>query len=236
MESVAHTQLKDRVKRTKQRLYLNNGARADKLLEGAIACFAESSYEDVTIPLVAKRLGVTHSLVYYYFKNKDVFFQSSVLHALDLMMSRYGDVMRRYNGPAELLGAYLDLSVEMSETLRSLTRIMFSNACGAKGHGSEFIDGFVEDFYQFEKDSLAVCIRLGVTEKIFSCDDPDQMSAFISRNIDGIFFGSFIPQGAPIFDAMQYLKKVICNLLKYDGDLNSPLYFENHERVLKSRS
>jgi AcrR family transcriptional regulator len=206
------------------------------LLEGALACFAEASYEDVTVPLVAKRLGVTHSLVYYYFKNKDVFFQASVLHALDLMMTRYGHVMRRYDGPAELLGAYLDLSVEMSETLRSLTRIMFLNACGARGGGSEFIDGFVEDFYQFERDSLAICIRLGVAENVFSCDDPDQMSAFISRNIDGIFFGSFIPQGADIFDAMQYLKRMICTLLRYDGDLNSPLYFDNQAKRLKSRS
>lgn len=230
MQSDIHARLEERVKKAKQRLCLNNSPRADELLEGALACFAEEKFDDVTVPLIAKRLNVAHSLVYYYFKNKDVFFQSSVLHALDQMVSRYGDIMRFNGSGPELLGAYLDLSVDMAGTLRSLTRIMFSNACGAKSAGSAFVDGFIEEYYQFEEGTLAACIRAGVSDGFFTCEDPDAMAAFISRHIDGIFVSSFMPHGEPIADAMQYLKKMTCGLLKYDGDLNSSLYFESLRR------
>lgn len=220
MDSVALSHLEDRVKsvkRAKNRLYRNPGARADSLLEAALKCFAEEDYRKVTIPLVAKKLGVAHSLIYYYFKNKDMLYQSSVLHALDRLMTNYGAVLARHDSPVERLSAYLDLNVEMSETLRSVVRIMFVNVGHADDGGPKFIDSFVEDFYEAEKKILADCIRKGVAAGLFTCPDPDDMAAFISRNIDGIYFGSFMPNGAPIPDAMQTLKAVVWRLLHYAG-------------------
>ncbi|MBT1156829.1 TetR/AcrR family transcriptional regulator [Aminobacter anthyllidis] len=221
MVSAALIHLEDRVKsvkRAKVRFYRNPGVRAESLLEAALECFAEEDYESVTIPLIAKKLGVAHSLIYYYFKNKDSLYQSSVLHALDRLMTNYGEVVARHDSPAELLSAYLDLNVEMSETLRSLVRIMFVNAGGASDAGPKFIDSFVEDFYESEKRILADCIRQGVEIGMFTCPDPEEMAAFISRNIDGIYFGSFMPHGAPIPAAMRYLKEVTWGLLHYAGD------------------
>jgi AcrR family transcriptional regulator len=220
MESLALSHLEDRVKsvkRAKNRLYRNPGARADSLLEAALKCFAEEDYRKVTIPLVAKKLGVAHSLIYYYFKSKDILYQSSVLHALDRLMTNYGAVLTRHDSPVARLDAYLDLNVEMSETLRSVVRIMFVNVGHADDGGPKFIDSFVEDFYETEKKILADCIRKGVAAGQFTCPDPDEMAAFISRNIDGIYFGSFMPNGAPIPDAMKTLKAVVWRLLHYAG-------------------
>jgi AcrR family transcriptional regulator len=220
MESLALSHLEDRVKsvkRAKNRLYRNPGARADSLLEAALKCFAEEDYRKVTIPLVAKKLGVAHSLIYYYFKSKDILYQSSVLHALDRLMTNYGAVLTRHDSPVERLDAYLDLNVEMSETLRSVVRIMFVNVGHADDGGPKFIDSFVEDFYETEKKILADCIRKGIAAGQFACPDPDEMAAFISRNIDGIYFGSFMPNGAPIPDAMKTLKAVVWRLLHYAG-------------------
>lgn len=221
MESLALSHLEDRVKsvkRAKNRLYRNPGARADSLLEAALKCFAEEDYRKVTIPLVARKLGVAHSLIYYYFKSKDILYQSSVLHALDRLMTNYGAVLTRHDSPVARLDAYLDLNVEMSETLRSVVRIMFVNVGHADDGGPKFIDSFVEDFYETEKKILADCIRKGVAAGLFVCPDADEMAAFISRNIDGIYFGSFMPNGAPIPDAMKTLKAVIWRLLHYsDG-------------------
>lgn len=219
MESATLSHLEDRVKsvkRAKTRFYRNPGGRAEELLEAALDCFAEEDYESVTLPLIAKRLGVAHSLIYYYFKNKDSLYQSSVLHALDRLMTNYGEVVARHDSPAELLSAYLDINVEMSDTLRSLVRIMFANAGSAKDSGPKFIDSFVEDFYESERRVLADCIRKGVAAGMFVCPDPDEMAEFISRNIDGIYFGSFMPHGAPIPAAMRHLKEVIWGLLHYD--------------------
>lgn len=220
MESLALSHLEDRVKsvkRAKNRLYRNPGARADSLLEAALKCFAEEDYRKVTIPLVAKKLGVAHSLIYYYFKSKDILYQSSVLHALDRLMTNYGAVLTRHDSPVARLDAYLDLNVEMSETLRSVVRIMFVNVGHADDGGPKFIDSFVEDFYETEKKILADCIRKGVAAGQFTCPDPDEMAAFISRNIDGIYFGSFMPNGVPIADAMKTLKTVVWRLLHYAG-------------------
>ncbi|UTH34271.1 TetR/AcrR family transcriptional regulator [Ectopseudomonas hydrolytica] len=221
MEFAALIHLKDRVKSVKRattRLYRNPGVRAESLLEAALECFADEDYGRVTIPLIAKKMGVAHSLIYYYFKNKESLYQSSVLHALDRMMTRYSELVAQHESPAERLSACLDLNVEMSETLRSLARIMFVNACGPKDSGPKFIDSFVEDYYESEKRLFADCIHTGVEAGIFSCPDPDEMAAFISRNIDGIYFGCFMPHGTPIPAAMRYLKGVIWGLLDYAGD------------------
>jgi AcrR family transcriptional regulator len=205
------------VRQAKSHLYRNTGLRAEELLEAALECFSEADYEKVTIPLIAKKLGIAHSLIYYYFKNKDALYQSSVLHALDRLLTNYGEVVAQHESPAKLLDAYLKINVEMSDTLRSLVRIMFVNAGRSEDEGPKFIDRFVEDFYEAEKKVLADCICKGVTAGIFVCDDPEAMGAFISRNIDGVYFGSFMPHGAPIPEAMEYLTKVIWGLLHYAG-------------------
>ncbi|MGE0239776.1 MAG: hypothetical protein AB7S59_13730, partial [Parvibaculaceae bacterium] len=58
---------------------------------------------------------------------------------------------------------------------------------------------------------------LGFAAVLFLCPAPDVLAAFISRNIVGIFFGCFMPYGAPIADAMKTLKTVVWRLLHYAG-------------------
>ena len=224
MEADALHYLEDRVKsvkRAKSRLLRNSGVRAESLLEAALECFAEEDYEHVTVPRIAKKIGIAHSLIYYYFKNKDLLYQSSVLHALDRLLTNYGAVVAQHVNPAERLTAYLDLNVTMSDTLRSLVRIMFTNAGHRTHRGPQFIDSFVEDFYESERRVLADCIRDGVTKRLFVCSAPDEMAAFVSRNIDGIYFGSFMPNGAPIPAAMESLKAMVWQLLQYNHEATS---------------
>ena len=45
--------------------------RTKSLMAAAIDLFIERDYSEVTIQDITARAGVTHSLVYYHFKNKE---------------------------------------------------------------------------------------------------------------------------------------------------------------------
>ncbi len=205
------------VRRAKKSLHRNSGLRSESILRASLSCFANDDYEKVTIPLISKSIGVTHSLIYYYFKNKETLCQAAILHALYILMSRYRELLLEEKDPIILISDYLDVNVEMSDTLRSLVRIIFVNAGSSKISSPKFIDSFIDDFYDIEKRILSYFVELGVTTGQFSCSNSREFANFISRNIDGIYYGSFMPHGEPIPIAMDYLKNIVLSLLINDG-------------------
>ena len=58
-------------------------------MAAAIDLFSEGDYASVTISDVARRAGVTHSLVYYHFENKDDLFNRSVTNLFETTLSSY---------------------------------------------------------------------------------------------------------------------------------------------------
>jgi AcrR family transcriptional regulator len=62
------------VRRAKARLRRNEGVRSDELLEVALLLFSEEGYREVTMQKIADRLGIRHSLIYYYFESKEKLF------------------------------------------------------------------------------------------------------------------------------------------------------------------
>lgn len=195
----------------------NIGGRADSILEEALTCFAELKNNDITIPLIAKRIGVSHSLIYYYFRDKETLFRLAIMHALTLVMKEYETLLMRESGAEEMINAYLRLNVEMSGTLRSLVRIMLIELSSEKDESSKFVESFIHDFYKIEHNILHAAVLSGVGDGVFKCDDAHAMARFISRNIDAIYYGSFMRHGEDIATAMSYLKKVVFQILRREN-------------------
>ena len=204
------------VKRAKARLRRNDGLRSDAFLETALQLFSEEGYRAVTMQRIADRLQVRHSLIYYYFESKEKLFHSVLVQALERLMAAYDDVKSRHEHPVELINDWFRLNVEQERFLRGLINIMIDHASHDRSHTPRFVDDMVRDFYDLENRTLADSIRKGVKAEIFACPSPEDMAAFISRNIDGIYYGAIVRRDTSIPAAMQQLKSVVWRLLDYD--------------------
>ncbi len=188
----------DNVRRAKARLRRNEGVRSDELLEMALLLFSEEGYREVTMQKIADRLGIRHSLIYYYFESKDKLFHSALLHALERLMVAYDEVKLRHEDPVDIINDWFRLNVDQEQFLRGLINIMIDHAINDRRRTPRFVDDIVRDFYGLEQRTLADSIRKGVKAGIFTCQAPDEMAAFISRNIDGIYFGAIVRRDASI--------------------------------------
>ena len=204
------------VRKAKARLRRTEGIRSDALLETALSLFAEEGYRDVTIQKIAKRLRIRHSLIYYYFESKEKLFHSALLHALETLMAAYGEVRKRHQHPVDLINDWFRVNVDLEPFLKGLINIMIDHASHDHKSTPRFVDDIVKDFYAFEQATLADSIRQGVKAGIFKCQSPDEMAAFISRNIDGIYYGAIVRRDVAIGASMRKLRKIVWQLLEYE--------------------
>lgn len=204
-------------RRAKARLRRNDGPRSDELLETALQLFSEEGYREVTMQRIADRLQVRHSLIYYYFESKERLFHSALLHALEKLMAAYDDVKARHENPVDLINDWFRLNVEQERFLKGLINIMIDHASNKRSRTPRFVDDVVRDFYTLEQRTLADSIRKGVDAGLFACPSPEAMAAFISRNIDGIYYGAIVRRDTSIPNPMKQLKRVVWQLLDYDA-------------------
>ena len=118
----------DNVRRAKARLRRNEGVRSDELLEIALLLFSEEGYREVTMQKIADRLGIRHSLIYYYFESKDKLFHSALLHALERLMAAYDEVKARHEDPVEIINDWFRLNIDQEQLLKGLINIMIDHA------------------------------------------------------------------------------------------------------------
>jgi AcrR family transcriptional regulator len=210
------------VRKAKARLRRTEGIRSDALLETALSLFAEEGYRDVTIQKIAKCLRIRHSLIYYYFESKEKLFHSALLHALEKLMAEYGEVRKRHKHPVDLIKGWFRVNVDLEPLLRGLINIMIDHGSHDHRRTPRFVDDIVRDFYVFEQSTLADSIRQGVKAGIFKCQSPDELAAFISRNIDGIYYGAIVRRDVSVSASMKKLRKIVWQLLDYQDASRPP--------------
>ena len=203
------------VAQVKGRLKRKEGIRADEVLETALELFSQESYADVTVQDIARRLGITHSLIYYYYESKEKLFQAAVLQVLDRVMAEYDRIAAAHDDPVDLLEAWFDTNVKLADPLRSVVRIMFEySESGGRRH-SPSVERVVKHFYGFERRTLADSIRRGVERGRFRCDDPERMAVFVSCCIDGIYYGYIVRKDVDLRAEMAALRTTLWRLLEY---------------------
>jgi len=198
-----------------KKLRRNDGIRSDEVLETALALFSSVSFADVTVQDIAKRVGITHSLIYYYFESKEKLFHAAVLHAIDRVMEQYNQLTAQHRDPVDLLNDWFETNVKMSGPLRSVVRIMIEYSDRDPKRASPSVQRVIRQFYDFERRTIADCIRRGVDAGRFTCDDPERLAIFVSRGIDGVFYGHLVRKDADIATEMKELRAILWRLLDY---------------------
>lgn len=214
--SPAGRESRARVAEAKGQLHRKEGIRAEEVLETALALFSSESYADVTVQDIARRVGVTHSLVYYYFESKEKLFHAAILHVLDQVMARYDEVTSQHDDPVDLLNDWFETNVKLADPLRSVVRIMFEYSEAGGRRASPSVERVIQQFYGFERQTIADCIRRGVELGRFACDDPERLAVFVSRCIDGIFYGHMVRKDVDIETEMLQLRAILWRLLGYE--------------------
>lgn len=197
------------------RLRRNDGIRSEEVLETALALFSSVSFADVTVQDIARRVGVTHSLIYYYFESKEKLFHAAVLHAIDRVMEQYNQLTAQHQDPVDLLNDWFETNVKMSGPLRSVVRIMIEYSDRDPKRASPSVQRVIRQFYDFERRTIADCIRRGVAAGRFTCADPERLAIFVSRGIDGVFYGHLVRKDADIATEMKELRAILWRLLEY---------------------
>lgn len=66
----------------------------DEIIDAALAEFADRGYHKTSMTDIAKRLGVRHSLIYYYFKSKRELLGQVTKYAIDRMLGTFTEMSR----------------------------------------------------------------------------------------------------------------------------------------------
>lgn len=180
-------------------------------MDAALDLFAEKDYAAVTMQDIARASGLTYSLIYYYFRNKEDLFKSTMRHLIARTMENYAQIRAKHDDPVDLIEDWFANNLELSAPLRKLVKIMFDYS-GPRGR-SLAVDKAIGEFYAEERGILAASIRDGIARGLFQPVDPEQAAAFVSTHIDGIFFGSTVRPDVDLAEAMERLRTVLWQLL-----------------------
>lgn len=188
-------------------------AKADALLEVALELFSTKGYAEVTVQEIAQHAKTTYSLTYYYYKNKEDLFHAAVSYAIDQAIENYRKVSGNQASPIGMIDEWLENNIRYSVPLKRVVKIMleFSD----KRDGSPSVAENIRYFYEVERKLLADGIRLGVEQGTLRCSSPDDIAAFVSTHIDGIFYGALVRPEMNIEAAMGALRSVLWKLLDY---------------------
>ncbi len=203
------------VQQAKAGLQKHKGVRSEIVLEAALELFSREEYKAVTVQRIARSIGITHSLIYYYYRNKENLFHSALVHALDRVMEDIYRIKATHREPVDLMRAYFQMNIEQAEALKRFVRIMFVNAHSNTTSSPEIVSEIISDFYALEVGILVESIREGVSQGVFTCEWPDTAARFVSKCLDGIYYGALVRKDTDLAQAMRELEDVTWTLLNY---------------------
>ena len=137
--------------------------RSQKLMDVAIDLFAERGYSSVTINEITKKSNVTHSLVYYHFKNKEELFNQAVKNLIDKNIRHYQESHENHTDPIELLEDWFQFNIDQADVMMKLVRIMFD--CSLPKTDNPIASKAIRHFYEQEHKILSKNIRLGIKKR-----------------------------------------------------------------------
>lgn len=190
--------------------------RAESLMAAAIDLFTERDYASVTIQDITRRAGVTHSLVYYHFKNKEELFSRAVTNLIETTIKGYQESREHHHNPVDLIEDWFENNIKQSQDLRKLVKIMFDYA--GPRQDSPSVATAIKNFYREEHRILVASVTRGIAKGYFKNVDPARIASFVSTHIDGIFYDSFIRDDDDIARAMMDLKWVLWAMLGYQEE------------------
>lgn len=144
-----------------------------RILDAAIAVFAERGFHMARVADIADRAGVADGTVYLYFKNKEEILRTAINTAFEAFMTHARTELDKIQSPVtklhrlaylhlESLGANRNLAVVFQMELRQSARFL-----------ADFSHHHMVDYFGLVRE----CIRQGQQEGVFHSDLNDKIAA-----------------------------------------------------------
>ena len=149
-----------------------NPEKYDRILEAALAVFAEKGFFVSRISDIADRANVADGTVYLYFKSKDEILATAINTAFDTFMNNARTELGQIADPAERLRRLARLHLEALGSNRNAA-IVFQMELRQSTRLSEFSHHHLIEYFSLVRDAIQEGQRRGQ----FRPDMPDKVAA-----------------------------------------------------------
>jgi TetR/AcrR family fatty acid metabolism transcriptional regulator len=151
---------------------VRNPEKYDRILEAAMAVFAEKGFFVSRISDIADRANVADGTVYLYFKNKDEILTAAINTAFDTFMNYARTELKEIADPAERLRRLARLHLEALGSNRNAA-IVFQMELRQSTRLSEFSHRHLIEYFNLVREA----IQEGQRQGEFRRDLPDKIAA-----------------------------------------------------------
>lgn len=151
---------------------VRNPEKYDRILEAALAVFAEKGFFVSRISDIADRANVADGTVYLYFKNKDEILATAITTAFDTFMSNARTEMETIADPVERLRKLARLHLEALGGNRNAA-IVFQMELRQSTRLTEFSHQHLVEYFSL----VRAAIQEGQQRGVFRHDLPDKIAA-----------------------------------------------------------
>jgi len=119
-------------------IMVDHNQRRNQILTKAFALFAEEGYAGVTYQKVADRCGLSRTVIYKYFQNKEEVFLYAIKLAIGNLTTLIENTLRHYEGrPLEKLLRVLRVTVRLLASNRIFLTVILDYILTQKQHGKD---------------------------------------------------------------------------------------------------
>ena len=153
-----------------------NGATAEKhgrILEAAIAVFAENGYFNSRVADIAKRAGVADGTIYLYFKNKEQILMATIDFAFSSFMRAAQTELASIADPRQKLRRLAELHLESLGANRGLAMVFQTELRQSAKFLSDFSHRHLIEYF----DLVRAIVRQGQQSGAFRKEVSDKIAA-----------------------------------------------------------
>ncbi len=135
----------------------------EKILKVAEELFARRGYDSVAIHEIAEKAGISKSLIFYHFKDKQTLYETIIRRSVDLIFSKLKGVLKLKKSPSEKVKIFIKRYFELVFQEEDLIHILSREFSNLEGPVAKYVIRQVRKVI----DALSSVIEEGIREGQF---------------------------------------------------------------------
>lgn len=161
----------------------------DTILQATYEVICEEGYSGVSIAQIATRAGISKSVIYYHFENKDAIVQALLRTVLDQLLCEFFE--NEAIGPRERMESFLEFVFDTSAESDCLATGPHCQAYIELRTQATHDDGFRKTIQNNETqlhDTIHSCLKAGIEDGRFRIENPQATTTVLVTLIQGTLF------------------------------------------------
>jgi AcrR family transcriptional regulator len=153
------------------------------IIERAIQCFAKKGFEQVTLEMIAREVGVSRTSIKYYFKDLEEIILFSLKHIRVSAQKVAVKALEGEQNPREMLAKYVFACLQWAQSHRThaMVWLSFIHRCGR----DKKYRNLNTESVQVGTSRIQSILNLGQAAQIFQCTDSLESARLIQITITG---------------------------------------------------